>query len=126
MKIFTAIIILFFILAACRSEGEAETTFEAIRLSPREAQDICHAQNNVLLLDVRSEAEFETFHLPGAVSLPHDEIETRAADMLPDKDRVIFVYCRAGNRSRVAADLLARMGYSRVYDIGGVNDWITE
>jgi len=79
-----------------------------------------------IILDVRSESEFEAQHINGAILIPVSELRSRAEKELPDKDAVIFVYCRAGNRSAEAARLLISMGYTNVYDMGGIGDWPNE
>ena len=76
-----------------------------------------------VLLDARTEEEYREAHIEGAVLIPFDEIELRAGTELPDKDSVILVYCRSGRRSAIAAEALAGMGYARVYDFGGIQDW---
>jgi len=76
-----------------------------------------------ILLDVRSESEFNEQRIDGAIVLPVDEIINRAAAVLPDKDTAILVYCRSGSRSATASNELVGMGYTNVYDIGGIIDW---
>ena len=76
-----------------------------------------------ILLDVRSESEFNEQRIDGAIVLPVDEISNRAAAVLPDKDTAILVYCRSGSRSATASNELVGMGYTNVYDIGGIIDW---
>jgi rhodanese-related sulfurtransferase len=76
---------------------------------------------NVLLLDVRTQAEFDQGHLPGAVLSPYDALEAAFGE--PDKSRPIVVYCRSGNRSSIAARTLARMGYTNVSDFGAIGRW---
>ncbi|MCL2362230.1 MAG: rhodanese-like domain-containing protein [Defluviitaleaceae bacterium] len=91
------------------------------RISPRQAQSLM--QQKCIILDVRSPQEYSTGHIPGAVCLPENEIHTRASRILPDKNALILVYCKGGSRSKKAADALAAMGYTNVYDFGGINSW---
>lgn len=77
----------------------------------------------VIVLDVREQYEFDQEHIEDAILLPSGEIESRANIVLPNKDATILVYCRSGNRSRVAANLLISLGYKNVYDFGGIIDW---
>jgi phage shock protein E len=77
--------------------------------------------SGVLLLDVRTLEEFEAGHIPGAVLIPYDELETKFAE--PDKGRPIVVYCRSGRRSAIAKNHLEEMGYANVSDFGGVSNW---
>ena len=76
-----------------------------------------------VLLDVRTAEEFAAQHIPGAILIPYDEITNRAPAELPDKDVRIFIYCRRGRRSEIAAYELTAMGYLKVYDFGGVEIW---
>ena len=77
----------------------------------------------MILLDVRTEQEYQEKHIPGAILIPVQEIENRATSELPDKNVVIFVYCRSGARSANAAKILVGKGYTHIYDIGGIIDW---
>lgn len=78
---------------------------------------------DVVVVDVREESEFAEGHIPGALLLPQGEIEAKAGELLPDMDQAILLYCRSGRRSALAAQALADMGYTRVYDFGGIKDW---
>ena len=93
------------------------------KISVEEAKKILDEDANAILLDVRTEAEFKEIHIPGATLLPLNEMNDNAAKVLPHKNAVILVYCRSGRRSRSAANTLISMGYTNVYDIGGINDW---
>jgi len=79
--------------------------------------------NDFVLLDVRTPAEFRESHIPGAILIPVNELEQRAVAELPRKRVAIFVYCRIGARASTAASLLARMGYTQVFNMGGIVDW---
>lgn len=79
-----------------------------------------------MLVDVREQSEYDEGHISGAVLLPLGQIESRAAEMLVDKKAKIIVYCRSGRRSAEAAKKLADMGYSNIFDMGGIQDWIKE
>ena len=81
------------------------------------------AEQDYIILDVRTEEEFAEGHIPGAVLIPDYEIGERAQEMLPDKEQLIFVYCRSGNRSKKASAELAEMGYTNVKEFGGIIDW---
>ena len=75
------------------------------------------------LLDVRTKEEFDSEHIKGAILIPDYEINTRAEDILTDKNALILVYCRTGRRSKNAANNLATLGYTNVKEFGGINDW---
>lgn len=93
------------------------------KLTAHEAKRIMDDCLNCVVLDVRTEAEFQQWHIDGAVLIPHDEIAVRAKDLLGDKDTVILVYCRSGRRSAIATNELVQMGYTHVYDFGGLSEW---
>ena len=76
-----------------------------------------------ILLDVRTEEEYRESRIPGALLIPDYEIKDRAENELPDKTKIIFVYCRSGRRSSNAARELANLGYVNVYDMGGIANW---
>jgi rhodanese-related sulfurtransferase len=80
-------------------------------------------EGNVILIDVRTSSEYDEGHIEGALLLPNENIGTTQPSLLPDKDAVILVYCRSGNRSKQASDKLVAMGYTKVYDFGGIIDW---
>ena len=78
----------------------------------------------VVILDVREQHEYDSGHIPGAVLLPVGTItEDTAAAVIDDPDTVVLVYCRSGNRSKTASQALADLGYTNVYEFGGINDW---
>ena len=80
-------------------------------------------QGNATVLDVRTQAEFAEGYIVGAVLIPDTMIAELAPGLLPDKNQVILVYCRSGNRSARAVHTLIELGYTRVYDFGGISDW---
>ena len=79
-----------------------------------------------VIVDVRSQAEYNEGHIPGAIVIPNESIGTEQPKELPDLEQVILVYCRSGNRSRQASQKLADMGYTNVYEFGGIKDWTGE
>ena len=96
---------------------------EYIKLTGEEAKDIIDSDKNIIILDVRTEAEYNQGHIENAVLLPDTEINDNAEAILSDKDLKILVYCRSGRRSAVTAKELIKMGYTDVYDFGGIIDW---
>ena len=76
-----------------------------------------------VLVDVRTDEEYKEKRIRGAILIPDNEIANRAAAALPNKNSLILVYCRSGRRSANAANALVRMGYTNVYDMGGIVDW---
>ncbi len=92
-------------------------------ITPQEAKEKMDAGEDYILLDVRTEEEFAEQRIEGAILIPDYEIANRAEEELTDKDATILVYCRSGRRSALAAKDLAAMGYTHVYDFGGIIDW---
>jgi rhodanese-related sulfurtransferase len=90
------------------------------RVSGAEARAL--VDRGALLVDVRTPSEFATDGIKGAVNIPHDQVETRTAE-LGAKDRPIVLYCHSGRRSGIAARSLTRLGYSAVYDLGPRTAW---
>ena len=72
---------------------------------------------------IRTPEEYDEGHIPGAINVPNEEIGPEAPSALPDRDQLLLVYCRSGNRSKQAAEKLAALGYSRVVEFGGILDW---
>jgi len=93
------------------------------KISAKEAHSMMSELEDFILLDVRTNDEYKERHIEGAVLIPVQELGTRAETELPDKLKVIFVYCRSGRRSADAARQLVKMDYKNVYDFGGINDW---
>ena len=102
---------------------EPDRTGESLVISSSEAKELMEGEDNYTLLDVRTEEEFLEGHIQGAILIPYDEMINRVEAELTDKDIAILIYCRSGRRSAIAADILASMGYTRVYDFGGILDW---
>lgn len=80
-------------------------------------------EEDYLILDVRTPEEYEEAHIPEAVNVPNETIGTEEIPKLPDKEQLIFVYCRSGNRSKQASQKLADLGYTNIIEFGGINDW---
>ena len=76
-----------------------------------------------VIVDVRTPAEYKEAHIEGAVLIPVNEIDQLASSKLPDKEQLIFVYCRSGGRSAQSAKALAQMGYTNIHDFGGITAW---
>lgn len=110
--------LLIFSLAACgQTEGNAYHKIYA-----KQAKEMMD-KGGVTVVDVRTEAEYAEGHVPGAIVIPVESIGGEAPKELPDKDAVLLVYCRSGRRSKTASDKLVALGYTAVYDFGGIIDW---
>lgn len=103
---------------------EVKNTYQQI--TQEEAKRIMDTQE-VIILDVREQDEFDAGHIPGAILLSVGTISAdTAAVVIPEPDSVVLVYCRSGNRSKTAAATLAELGYSNIYEFGGINSWSYE
>lgn len=91
-------------------------------ITAEEAKARLEANPDAILLDVRTQEEYDGGHIPGAVCFPNEDILPELP--LPfEKDAEILVYCHSGRRSAEAAEKLKRMGYTNVSDFGGIQDW---
>ena len=108
--------------AGCGISGEeSKTGYEQI--SQAEAKALMDKKSGYVILDVRTEEEFNAGHIENAVLIPDYEITEKAEAMLKDKNQLILVYCRSGNRSKKASQALVDLGYTNVYEFGGINSW---
>ena len=92
-------------------------------MTTQELQNKLNAQENFVLLDVRTQEEYNAGYIAGAILLPYDEINAKATIVLPDKEKEIVLYCRSGRRSAIAKKSLLDLGYQKVVDFGGVKRW---
>ena len=114
------LISLLLLLAGCGGNA-ADSSYQQI--TQEEAKEMMDTQE-VIILDVQEQDEYDGGHIPGAVLLPVGTIdETTAAEVIPDKDSTVLVYCRSGNRSKTASSTLAELGYTNIYEFGGINTW---
>ena len=102
-------------------ETEEQMTYEQI--TQDEAKALMAETENYIILDVRTEAEFAGGHIPGAICVPNETIGDKMPEELPDKEQLILVYCRSGNRSKQASEKLAKLGYANIKEFGGINTW---
>ena len=93
------------------------------QITAEEAKKIMDSGEEHIVLDTREQDEFDEGHIPGAILIPYTEIENQAIELIPDKDKLILVYCRSGRRSKIAAESLAKLGYTNVKEFGGIIDW---
>ena len=120
MKRMIPLLLSLLLLAGCGG-NTADGAYQQI--TQEDAKEMMDTQE-VIILDVREQAEYDSGHIPGAVPLPVGTIdETTAAEVIPEKDSKVLVYCRSGNRSKTASAALADLGYTNVYEFGGINTW---
>lgn len=139
VRIFTMILCIF-LLCSCSFSNEnadillvtpeseptqTEISLQAtyIKLSADEAYNMMETEESFILIDVRTEEEYKEKRIAGSILIPDYEIDKRAESDLPDKNALILIYCRSGRRSADAANKLIDMGYTNVYDFGGIIDW---
>lgn len=108
------------LLAGCSAPKE---TASYRQISMDEAITMMEKESGYIILDVRTPEEFADKHIPGAVNIPNETIAAEEIPELPDKDQLILVYCRSGNRSKQASEKLAALGYTNVVEFGGINSW---
>lgn len=123
--VIAAILMVAGLLVGCSQESArpANGSTEYRQATAQEAKELMDSEEGYIVLDVRTDEEYAAGHIPGAILIPHDDIADQAEETLTDKDQLILVYCRSGNRSRQAAEALAELGYTNVVDFGGINDW---
>jgi rhodanese-related sulfurtransferase len=92
-------------------------------ITSEEAKKRLDSEEGIVLLDVRTKEEYDAGHLKDSVLIPVDVLENEAENSLKDKSAAIFVYCRSGKRSATAANILVELGYTNVYNLGGIRDW---
>ena len=123
-RILPLFLLLLLLLTGCggtASNISSESSYQQI--SQEEAKEMMDTQD-VIILDVREQDEYDSGHIPGAVLLPVGTIdEETAAEVIPEKDSTVLVYCRSGNRSKTASSALAELGYTNIYEFGGINTW---
>lgn len=104
------------------SKGEIDMA-EYTSITMDEAKKIFETEGDYLILDVRTAGEYASGHIPRAINVANEDIKDIEPAQLPEKNQVIYVYCRSGNRSKQAAAKLAAMGYTNIIEIGGIMDW---
>ena len=93
------------------------------QISGAEAKALMESESGYIIIDARTQEEYDQGHIPGAILIPEYEIADRAEKELPDKEQLILVYCRSGRRSKIAAEELVKLGYTNVKEFGGIIDW---
>ena len=121
------LLLVLLLLVGCAPKPPAEegqdTANSYQQISQEEARQMMDADSQSIIVDVRRQDEYDTGHIPGAVCIPNESIGTSQPEELPDLNQVILIYCRSGRRSKEAAQKLADMGYTNVYEFGGIIDW---
>ena len=122
-KLLPMLLLLSLALTGCAASAPVSETNTYRRITMQEAMEMMAAEENHIILDVRTQQEYAAGHIPGAIVIPNETIGTKEIPQLPDKDQLIMVYCRSGNRSKQASDKLVKLGYTNIVEFGGIIDW---
>ena len=120
MKRIIPILMALLLLSGCATQS-AKKTYR--QLTMEEAVTMLEEETGYTILDVRTAQEYSEKHIPGAINIANKSIGTEDIPELPDKDQLILVYCRSGNRSKQASEKLVKLGYTNIVEIGGINSW---
>lgn len=101
--------------------GNSSSSYQQV--DAETAKKLMDTEDDYVILDARTQTEYDEGHIPGAILIPHDTVTTAAENALPDKGQLILVYCRSGNRSKEASQALVDLGYTNVVEFGGINSW---
>ena len=113
---------------AAEKKAESDSDFKGIytEITQEEAKEMMKKDDGHLIVDVRRQDEYDEGHIPDAVCIPNESIGTEQPEELPDKEQILLIYCRSGRRSKQAAQKLADIGYTNIYEFGGIIDWTGE
>ena len=111
------------LLTACGQNTENQQEAIYMNITAQEAKELMDTQTGYIILDTRTQEEYDQGHIPGAIVISHDEVLEKAESILTDKDQLILVYCRSGRRSKLAAQDLVDLGYTNIREFGGIIDW---
>ena len=123
MKKLMILLLAVLLLTACGQDTENDREAVYMNITAEEAREIMDTEEGYIILDVRTQEEYDEGHIPGAILIPNTEIEARAEEILTDKNQLILVYCRSGRRSKLAAEILVELGYANIREFGGIIDW---
>ena len=123
MKKLVFLILAVMLLTACNHVKENDLEVTYMNITAEEAKQIMDSEEGYIILDVRTQEEYDQGHIPGAVVISHEEIAEKAEEVLTDKDQLLLVYCRSGRRSKIAAEALVELGYTNIKEFGGIIDW---
>ena len=125
------IIVLIFSFSGCTYKEDTVTTTKTTemihmtyeQISQQKAKEIMDTQSDYVIIDARTQEEFDEGHIQNAILIPEYEIYKKAPNLIPDKSTLILVYCRSGRRSKIASEALVELGYTNVKEFGGIIDW---
>ena len=125
-KILPILLILPLVLVGCTTAVPEKELSSYRQITTQEAVAMMAKETNYIILDVRTQVEYDAGHIPGAVLIPNETISTDEISQLPDKEQLIMIYCRSGNRSKQASEKLVKLGYTNIVEFGGINSWTGE
>lgn len=130
-RLMIPILICLLVLSGCAAqstgkEGGSMEKGSYTQIDQETAKEMMLRDDGHVIVDVRRQNEYDAGHIPGAILIPNESIGTERPEQLPNLDQIILVYCRSGNRSKQAAQKLFDMGYTNVYEFGGINTWTGE
>ena len=123
MKKLVFLLLAVMMLTACGQDKENDQGAVYVNITAEEAKQIMDSEEDYIILDVRTQDEYDQGHIPGAIVISHEEIAEKAEQVLTDKEQLILVYCRSGRRSKIAAEALVELGYTNIKEFGGIIDW---
>lgn len=123
MKKLIFLLLAVMMLTACGQDIENDQGAVYVNITAEEAKQIMDTEEGYIILDARTQEEYDEGHIPGAIVISHEEITEKAEEVLTDKDQLILVYCRSGRRSKIAAEALVELGYTNIKEFGGIIDW---
>ena len=123
MKKLLFLLLAVMLLTACGQAKENDQEAAYMNITAEEAKQIMDIEEGYIILDARTQEEYDQGHIPGAIVISHEEIAEKAEEVLTDKDQLILVYCRSGRRSKIAAEALVELGYTNIKEFGGIIDW---
>ena len=123
MKKLIFLLLAVMMLTACGQDKENDQGAVYVNITAEEAKQIMDSEEGYIILDVRTQEEYDEGHIPGAIVISHEEIAEKAEAVLTDKNQLILVYCRSGRRSKIAAEALVELGYTNIKEFGGIIDW---
>ena len=123
MKKLVFLLLAVMLLTACGQDKENDQGAVYVNITAEEAKQIMDSEEGYIILDVRTQEEYDEGHIPGAIVISHEEIAEKPEEVLTDKDQLILVYCRSGRRSKIAAEALLELGYTNIKEFGGIIDW---
>ena len=123
MKKLLFLLLAVMLLTACGQAKENDWEAAYMNITAEEAKQIMDTEEGYIILDARTQEEYDEGHIPGATQISHEEIAEKAKEVLTEKEQLILVYCRSGRRSKIAAEALVELGYTNIKEFGGIIDW---